>query len=135
MWSASSNGQIVGWDPVTLTAKKEVRTSTLIFCFQCGVSSGGRSTWAILLERLCMKIVLKALKVRSKKTHEVVWNFSIFLSGFLKVIQSRFTICWFCIVSLLTHPRIVGIFCLQSCGLGAVEGNERLYSIRFICFM
>ena len=84
MWSASSNGQIVGWDPVTLTAKKEVRTSTLIFWFQCDVSSGGRSTWAILLERLCMKIVLKALKVRSKKTHEVVWNFSIFLPGFLK---------------------------------------------------
>lgn len=24
MWSASSNGQIVGWDPVTLTPKKEV---------------------------------------------------------------------------------------------------------------
>ena len=24
VWSASSNGQIVGWDPVTLTAKKEV---------------------------------------------------------------------------------------------------------------
>lgn len=75
MWSASSNGQIVGWDPVTLTAKKEVRTSTLIFWFQCDVSSGGRLTWAILLERLCMKIVLKALKVRLKKTHEVVWNF------------------------------------------------------------
>lgn len=25
VWSASSNGQIIGWDPVTLTAKKEVR--------------------------------------------------------------------------------------------------------------
>ena len=25
VWSASSNGQIVGWDPVTLTTKKEVR--------------------------------------------------------------------------------------------------------------
>ena len=27
MWSASSNGQIVGWDPVTLTTKKEVSTA------------------------------------------------------------------------------------------------------------
>lgn len=25
VWSASSDGQIVGWDPVTLTTKKEVR--------------------------------------------------------------------------------------------------------------
>ena len=27
MWSASLDGQIVGWDPVTLTAKKEVKKS------------------------------------------------------------------------------------------------------------
>ena len=27
VWSASLDGQIVGWDPVTLTAKKEVKKS------------------------------------------------------------------------------------------------------------
>ena len=35
MWSASSNGQIVGWDPVTLTAKKEVTINSITVYLLC----------------------------------------------------------------------------------------------------
>ena len=44
VWSASLDGQIVGWDPVTLTAKKEVKKFFLrtIKCLELG-SNGLRS--------------------------------------------------------------------------------------------